>query len=65
MEVVVKNGTPFLFNDADGSATRLRSFLSDSQASVRTETSLMHDQISTCSSCFNFLVVCYFSFFTI
>ncbi|XP_024923465.3 zinc finger protein VAR3, chloroplastic isoform X2 [Ziziphus jujuba] len=34
VEVVVENGTPFLFNDADGSATRLGSFPSDSQTNV-------------------------------
>lgn len=51
--MVVENGTPFLFNDADGSATRLGSFPSDSQTNVSTEIFVMHDQISICSCCFN------------
>lgn len=36
VEVVIKNGTPFTFDDADTSATRLRSLISSSETSVST-----------------------------
>lgn len=51
--MVVKNGTPFIFNDADTSAIKLRSFLFSGETSVSIEIS-RHILVV----CFYFLLLC-------
>lgn len=51
--MVIRNGTPFLFRDADDSAAKLRAFLFNGESNVSETKNNVMDVCALCSFCFN------------